>query len=202
MYILVQWFWKNRRKFSWREHRDWYRVLVAEVMLTRTRSETVEKIYRSFLEKFSKPEDLCNAPLKDVENFFKKIGLINRAKKLKEAVCLIINRYGGILPCSYNELLDLPGVGRYIARILLTRVCRKPVPFVDGNIARFARRFLGLHSISIEFVELWFEKTIPIELLEEVNIALLDFSAIICTARNPKCSICPLKIFCSSKKEY
>jgi A/G-specific adenine glycosylase len=195
--ILLKWFRENKRRFSWREYRDWYRVLVAEVMLIRTRSETVEKIYRGFLEKFPKPEDLCNASIEEIENFFKRIGLVNRARKLREAICLVISKYGGELPCLYEELLKLPGVGKYVARVLLTKVCRKPVPFVDGNIARFARRFLGVNNMSIEDVELWLEKAVPTEILENINIALLDFSAIICKARNPRCNSCPLRTLCS-----
>lgn len=169
-------------------------------MLIRTRSEVVERVYQLFLERFPKPEDLCRSDLEEVKAFFKNLGLIQRARKLKEVVCLILEKYGGVLPCSYIDLETLPGIGRYIAGVLLTRVCKIPTPFVDANIIRFAKRFLGVQDIDVENIETWFRESISKELLEEVNIALLDFSAIICTPRNPKCGICPLRTFCKSNK--
>ncbi|MEM4789434.1 MAG: hypothetical protein QXV06_06545 [Ignisphaera sp.] len=126
---LLKWFRANTRKFPWRECRDWYRVLVAEVMLIRTKSGTVEKVYKSFFDRFPKPEDLCNASIKEIKDFFTRLGLVQRAVRIQETICLIIEKYGGVLPCSYRELTSLPNVGRYIAKVLLTRICKKPITF-------------------------------------------------------------------------
>lgn len=165
-------------------------------MLIRTRSETVERIYEEFLKRFPRPEDLCSTGVEDIEVYFKRLGLIGRAERLKRAVHIIINEYEGSIPCNYKRLIAIPGVGRYIANVLLTRVCRNPTPFVDSNILRFARRFLGLENIDVNYVERWIAKAINRELLEDLNIALLDLSRVICKARKPRCCICILKDLC------
>lgn len=195
---LLKWFRVNARSFPWRGYRDWYRVLVAEVMLVRTKSETVEKIYRLFLEKFPKPEDLCKASVEEIKDIFKRLGLVQRAIRIREAVCLVLEKYGGMLPCSYEELISLPSVGRYIAKVLLTRVCNNPSPFIDANLIRVARRFLGLREVDVGYVEAWLEKLVHKDVLEDVNVALLDLAGTICKPRNPRCGVCPLNSFCVS----
>ncbi len=165
-------------------------------MLIRTRSETVEKVYREFLERFPRAEDLCSADPRDIEPFFKRLGLVQRAQRLHRAVCTILERYGNTIPCRIEELLQLPGVGGYVARVLMTRVCREPIPFVDTNVLRVARRFLGDSSISAEDVERWLLDYVPRHLLEDVNIALLDLAALVCKPRKPRCSACPLASWC------
>lgn len=199
---LLKWFRINARKFPWRECRDWYRILVAEVMLIRTKSEAVDKVYKLFFERFPTPEDLCRANVEEVKGFFAKLGLVQRAIRIQEAVCLILEKYRGTLPCNYRELTSLPSVGRYIAKVLLTRICGYPSPFIDTNVMRFAKRFLGLQKVSIDYVELWLEKSMDTDVLEEANIALLDLTSLVCKPRNPRCSICPLNNFCVSAKVF
>lgn len=197
--LVLSWFRRNRRRFLWREYRDWYRVLVAEVMLVRTRSETAEKVYRRFLDRFRNPEDLCGSSEEEVAEFFRQLGLVNRAKRLREAVCTVLTRYGGTIPCSFRELVSLPGVGRYIARVILTRVCGSPSPFIDANVLRFAGRFLGLEDVGVDYVEKWLERSVSREDLEDLNTALIDLAGLVCTPRNPKCGTCPVSALCSSR---
>ena len=192
----MNWFSKYGRRFPWRETRDWYRTLVAELMLIRTRSETVETVYREFLERFPQAENLCNANPKDIEPFFKRLGLVQRAQRLHKAVCTILEKYGGTIPCSIEELFQLPGVGNYIARVLMTRVCKEPVPFVDTNILRVTRRFLGNPNIGADHAERWLLSSVPRHLLENVNIALLDLAALVCKPKRSRCDICPLTTWC------
>lgn len=195
--VLLQWFKQNARMLPWRRYRDWYRVLVAEVMLVRTRSEVISRVYEEFLATFPSPEDLCRSRVDDVESFFRRLGLVQRARRLREAVCTIVERFGGVLPCNYSDLIALPGVGRYIANVLLTRVCGTPTPFVDTNIARFVKRFLGLQSVDVGFVEDWLKRSASREVLEDLNIALLDLAGLVCKSRKPLCHSCPLRRFCN-----
>ncbi len=167
-------------------------------MLIRTRSETVEKVYREFLEKFPRAEDLCSANPRDVEPFFKRLGLVQRAQRLHRAVCTILEKYGNTIPCRIEELFQLPGVGNYVARVLMTRVCREPLPFVDTNVLRVARRFLGDPNIDTDDAERWLLDSVPRPLLENVNIALLDLAALVCKPKRPRCSACPLASWCKA----
>ena len=193
---LLNWFSTHGRRFPWRETRDWYRVLVAEFMLIRTRSEVVERVYREFLERFPTPEHLCKADLHDVETFFKRLGLVQRSSRLRNTVCHILQEYGGDMPCSFDELNRLPGIGRYVAHVLLTRVCGKVTPFVDTNVLRVLRRFLGDERIDTESAERWLSSTVPKHVLEQVNIAILDLAALVCKPKRALCISCPLASWC------
>lgn len=193
---LLSWFSRHGRRFPWRETRDWYRVLVAEFMLIRTRSEVVEKVYREFLERFPTPEHLCRADIRDVETFFKRLGLVQRSYRLHSTVCHILQKYGGAMPCSFDELSKLPGIVRYVAHVLLTRVCEEAVPFVDTNVLRVLRRFLGDENLDTESAERWLLSTVPKHVLEQVNIALLDLAALVCKPRRALCTLCPLANWC------
>jgi len=197
--LLLSWYKLNKRRFPWRETRDWYKCLVAEFLLVRTRSETVNKVYRDFLERFPTPQELCRASEEEILVFFKRLGLLNRAYRLKQTVCTIV--YKGVFPCSYTELTKLPGIGDYVARVLLTRVCSDPQPFVDSNVLRVMSRFLGLDKVSKERVCEWIERSVPKDILEEVNLALLDLAATVCKPRNPRCFQCPLQTMCMSAKK-
>ncbi len=194
---LLEWFRVHGRLFPWRITRDWYRVVVAEFMLIRTRSEVVDRVYREFIDRFPRPEDLCNASDEEIKCFFKKIGLIYRASRLKEVVCRVLRDYRGVFPCSEKDLDALPGIGRYLRNVLMTRICGVPRPFVDTNILRFLSRFLG-HRVDVDYAEQWLLKEVPVQLLEDVNIALLDLAAMICKPRKPLCGECPLRSWCRS----
>lgn len=197
---LLRWFAEQGRRFPWRESTaGWYEILVAEIMLQRTRAETVLKIYREFLSRYPTPQELCKADEDDLRSFFKRLGLINRASRLKHAVCVIIERFGGRPPCSADKLKAVPGIGDYIASVLLSRVCGIPTPFVDSNVVRVMSRVLGVtgrFSDVKEVVERAIAEGVPSELLVNVNTAIIDLAALICKPKRPRCGQCPLRNVC------
>ncbi len=193
---LIEWFRRYGRTFPWRESRNWYEVLIAEVMLVRTRSETVAKVYREFLNRFPTPQDLCRASIEEVESFFKKLGLVNRGRRLRNAVCAIVEQYNSNLPCSEDELLKLDGVGKYIARVLLTQVCGVPKPFVDTNIKRVLSRLTG-RELDYSTAEAILLQCVPSDKMWIVCVALLDLAALVCKPRKPECRSCPIASYCA-----
>jgi len=193
---LLNWWRHNKRDFPWRRTNNWYHILVAEFMLIRTRSETVERAYNDFIQHFPTPEALCNASASDIVKHFEKLGLPKRGLRLHKAVCTILEKYRESIPCDRRELLSLPGVGEYIAAVILTKVCSEPEPFVDSNVLRVLSRLLGTY-LRASAARNVLKTLIPAELLEEVNIGLLDLAAVVCKPRKPRCAECPLSSYCN-----
>ncbi|MCC6047441.1 MAG: A/G-specific adenine glycosylase [Desulfurococcaceae archaeon] len=194
---LMEWFRRSGRKFPWRGEVGWYGILLAEFLLVRTRSEVAERAFHELLSRFPTPENLCSAGVVPVREIFERIGLPSRAERLVTTVCTILREYGGRIPCDYQELLKLPGVGDYIARVVLSRVCGKHVAFVDSNVLRILTRFLGARLSVTKAAEL-LERYIPKGELLYVNVALLDLGALVCKPRKALCYICPLTPRCST----
>ncbi len=192
---LVGWFREFGRKFPWRGDVGWYGVLLAEFLLVRTRSEVAERAFYELISRLPTPEALCSAGVAPVREVFKRIGLPSRAERLVATVCKVLRERGGVLPCDYRELVRLPGVGDYIARVVLSRVCGEHVAFVDSNVLRVISRFLGVRLGLAEVAEL-LEKSVPKGELLNVNVALLDLGALVCKPRKTLCPLCPLSLRC------
>lgn len=189
---LLKWFKQNMRYFPWRRQGESaYNILIAELLLTRTLSTKVAKVYLPFIERFSCPESLVTTSVEVIEQFLTPLGLQrNRAKGVKKLAEVLVDKYGGKVPNSYGELLDLPYVGKYIAHAVLCFAYGYQVPIVDVNVLRIAKR---VFDITLE-EEVWdkFAYLIPKGKAREFNYALLDFAALVCRAKKPLCTECPL----------
>lgn len=192
---ILDWFNKHGRRFPWRGEVGWYGVLVAEFMLIRTRSEVAEKVFIEFIRKYPEPEFLCSSSLGDISGYFKRLGLPSRAERLVAAVCTILSSYGKMIPCDYDKLRELPGVGDYIARVLLSRVCNEHYAFVDSNIVRVLSRFSG-RLLKTSEVSRILEKAFANKELLAINIALIDLGSLVCKPKKPHCPKCPIKELC------
>lgn len=193
---LLRWFRAHARDLPWRKRSDWYSIVVAEVMLIRTRSEVVVRSYEEFMLRYPSPEALCQADDGELRRFFKALGLPERGPALKRLTCTVLEAYGGDLPCSIEELLKLPYVGRYVASVLLARVCGKPAVFVDTNVRRVVGRMTGQEGIPADRVEQLLKREVPKDLVGRVNLALLDLAHAFCKPRRPRCASCPLRGWC------
>ena len=192
---ILNWFRKHGRRFPWRGEVGWYGVLIAEFMLIRTRSEVAERTFYEFVRAFPKPDLICSTDHKEVVKYFRKIGLPTRAERLINAVCTILSKYGGEIPCDYRKLRELPGVGDYIARVLLSRVCGKHYAFVDSNIVRILSRFSGKLLSTLEAARI-LEEAFTSKDLTPINIALIDLGSLVCKPKRPYCLECPVKEVC------
>ncbi len=204
---LMEWFEQNRRDFSWRRTKEPYRVLVAEMMLQKTTTKQVEGVYDKFISKFPGPHALSRSPLRRVEVAIRPLGMEHlRARRLKRLASYLTANCGGRVPDSAEKLMGLPGVGRYIANGVRCFAFGHDVPMVDTNIVRVLQRVFGITSSKArprtddtvwEFVG----KLIPSGKGREVNLALLDFGGLVCTARKPKCPVCPMREICEAYKK-
>ena len=112
---LLTWYDRGHRILPWREKPDAYRVWISEIMLQQTRVEAVRPYYDRFLQAFPNVSRLADAPEEEVLKLWEGLGYYSRARNLKKAATQIRERYGGVIPDTYEALLQLPGIGSYTA---------------------------------------------------------------------------------------
>jgi len=201
---LIEWYKSNRRQFSWRKNiRDPYEVLVCEVMGQQTQASRIEEFLPRFLKKFPTIRSLSSARQSEVIKQWQGLGYNRRALNLHRAAKELQSKHSSHFPNTEDELLELPGIGKYTARAILIFAFNKPVATVDVNIQRLLSRLCRkmpdrdtmLPSNTI--FELG-ESILPAKKSRLWHEALMDFGATICTKRNPKCNDCPLFDQCRS----
>ena len=203
--IILRWWKQNKRNFSWRQTSDPYKILCSEIMLQQTNGDKVEPIYINFIDRYPNIYKLNNECLKEIEEIIKTLGLIKRASFLKNTAEIIINRHGGKVPRDKFNLMELPGVGHYIADAVLCFAFGSSRGVLDTNTIRILERVFDIKS----------EKSRPrtdpklrkkINLLignnkcRDYNYALLDFAALVCKKRSPNCLECPVEDLCDYVK--
>lgn len=200
---LLAWGRKNRRSFPWRETSDPFEVLVAEVLLRRSRAGTVARVHRHLFDRWPEAPDLAGAEAPEVEDVIRPAGLVSRAEGLVRLATQVVER-GGV-PNTRDGLLELHGVGEYTAAATLQVVFAKRVASVDAVSARVYRRFFGETDVEHKAVddELWalVEEVMPRRAVREWNWAVLDLAAEVCVPRNPRCGECPLDARCAYAEE-
>lgn len=141
---ILRWYSKHRRDLPWRKTRNPYRILVSEVMLQQTQVDRVVPKYREFLRRFPHVSALARAPRSEVITLWAGLGYNRRALYLKDAAAMIVNTYRGSFPKNIDALKQLPGIGEYTARAILSFSFDQPVAVLDTNHRQFYRRiFFG-----------------------------------------------------------
>jgi A/G-specific adenine glycosylase len=195
---LLRWGRRNRRGFPWRSETDPFRILVAEVLLQRSRGKTVAGVYRALFERWPDAEHLARARVDSIRATIRPLGLVRRAETLRELAREIVRR-GGV-PRTAEGLLDLPGVGPYAAHATLAVAFGRRVPTVDGVTARVYRRYFGLPGDRPASADpdLWglVGEVTPRRNVREWNWAVLDLASSVCLPRRPRCGECPLEPHC------
>jgi A/G-specific adenine glycosylase len=209
---LLAWWEKNGRRYPWREgwaRTDPYYILVAETMLQRTRADQVAQVYGDFLKEFPTLSSLASAVPEDVEKYFRRLGITYRSARLIETARHIIEKGGGRIPHSREELLRIPGVGEYIADALLAFAFGEHVLAIDANVARIITRYFGLEvrkearrdpRVRRELKAVL--EAVPRGRAAEFNWALIDLAASVCVPRRPRCAGCPIRGGCTYFKNH
>ncbi|TAK54604.1 MAG: A/G-specific adenine glycosylase [Bacteroidetes bacterium] len=201
---LLRWYRKERRPFLWRNTSDPYEILVSEIMLQQTQASRVQEKLPVFLERFPDFKSLAKASKADVIRAWRGMGYNNRAVRLQELARVIVHEYGGTLPGEPALLMTLPGIGKYTAYAVTCFGFGKRVSVVDVNIRRVLSRIFGRMNSPLEVKnekEVW---NLAAQVLARDayswNQALMELGATYCKARSTRCSECPVKEYCSSRK--
>ena len=198
---LLAWYQRHKRDLPWRRTRDPYAIWLSETMLQQTRVDTVIPYYERFLARFPTVQALADAEPDAVTQLWSGLGYYSRARNLHAAARKIATEHGGELPSDVAALRELPGVGRYTAGAVASIAFDRAAPIVDGNVARVLARLMDLRgelTSPVMQARLWEEA----EALArgprpgDLNQALMELGALICTPRTPKCLLCPLRELC------
>lgn len=196
---LAKWFKKNGRTFPWRSTSDPYSILMAEMMLRRTTAAAVSRVYPNFMNRFNTPKKLAQARITTIESMIVGLGLQKtRAKHLQEVGIRLSKEYNGVVPSSFDELVKLPGVGRYVASAVLNFAFEKSTPLVDGNVLHLLSRVFGIDFVDSYDDTAWkFIETFgPIISSKILYWSIIDLVALICLRQTPRCSNCPISNVC------
>lgn len=207
---LVAWFDRSQRDLRWRQAHnatDPYRILVSEVMLQQTTVAAVGPFYERFLNRFPDAATLAGAPEDDVLAHWAGLGYYARARNLHRAAKAIVDE-GGEFPRELAAILALPGVGRYTAGAVSSIAFNARAPIVDANVARVLSRVLAIEGdlkTARNQQTLWQAATqiVSVESVEprEVNPAMMELGALLCTPKNPRCPACPVNDLCAARAQ-
>lgn len=197
---LLGWAKNNFRSFPWRQKRNPYSVLVAEILLRRTTASAVSKIFETFMSQYPDIEAIEKADKVSLEKLLLKIGYNKqRANILKGIAKYVIDHYNRQIPQNRKELLEIPHVGDYTANAILSLGYGVPTAMVDSNVIRIINRLFMKHmpkKSSLVIIQKIANMLATEEDNQLYNLALLDFGALICTYGTPKCKICPFTKIC------
>jgi len=200
---LLDWYRRHGRNLPWRSTDDPYHILVSEVMLQQTQVDRVLPKYYEWLEKYPSLAALADAPEHDVATTWRPLGYNVRPKRLQSIAREAVSRFGGRLPSDEATLLSFKGIGRYTAGAIRSFAFGERAAILDTNVARVLFRvFIGQGDPASHEMKqrLWrvSEALVPHRHVFDFNQALMDLGATVCTARKPRCLVCPLARMCRS----
>jgi len=212
---MLTWFSQNARDLPWRRTRDPYAIWVSEIMLQQTQVKTVLPFWERWIRELPTIESVARARSQKIHKLWEGLGYYTRVRNLQKAAQMILQKHDGKFPKRFEDILALPGIGRYTAGAISSIAFNRPAPILDGNVMRVLTRIFGIAENPREKEtnhRLW-------QMAEELvlcsknqnqnsksacshlNQSLMELGALVCTPRNPQCAACPAKKLCIAFKE-
>lgn len=198
---LVKWYVDNKRSLPWRETTDPYKIWLSEVILQQTRVNQGLPYYQVFLRTYPSIIELARAPEQEVLRLWQGLGYYTRARNLHKCAKSVVESHNGKFPGTFDELEKLPGIGHYTAAAIASFAFGQPVAVLDGNVFRILSRIFGIDTpINSKEGKKRFSG-LAHELISKKdpalhNQAVMEFGALFCTPKNPKCPDCPFNTTC------
>ena len=200
---LLSWYRQNGRALPWRTTDDPYHILVSEVMLQQTQVDRVLPKYEEWLGRYPSLDALAKADEADVVQTWRPLGYNIRPRRLQAIAREAVERYDGRLPDDEATLRSFKGIGPYTAGAIMSFAFRQRAAIVDTNVARVLYRiFVGsgdpkAHAMKRQLWDLS-RAVLPRRDVFDFNQALMDLGALVCTARKPRCLVCPMRGMCQT----
>lgn len=184
------------------EHSNALELLIAVMLSAQTTDASVNKLTKTLFQKYKTVEDYALAPLSQLENDLRTIGLYrNKAKNVKAMAQMLIDVYGGEVPGNHDQLQTLPGVGRKTANVVISEWFKVPAIAVDTHVERISKRLkIAFQNDSVLEVEKKLMKNIPKERWIKTHHQMIFFGRYHCKAMNPDCQNCHLIDLCREPK--
>ncbi|TDF99393.1 endonuclease III [Paenibacillus piri] len=184
-------------------HSNPFELTIAVLLSAQCTDETVNKVTASLFQKYKTPEDYIAVPIEELEQDIRRIGLYrNKAKNIQALCVLLLDKYGGSIPEQHEQLVELPGVGRKTANVVMSNAFGVPAIAVDTHVERVSKR-LGMANLkdSVLEVEKKLMKLVPKDEWTLTHHRLIFFGRYHCKAQNPQCGVCPLVEMCREGKK-
>lgn len=201
---LLEWYDKNKREMVWRDRMNPYYTWISEIMLQQTRIEAAKDYFVRFVEELPDVQSLAEVQEERLLKLWEGLGYYNRARNLKKAAELMVEKYGGELPADFDLLLELPGIGPYTAGAIASIAYNIKAPAVDGNVLRVLMRYLKCDD---DIMKMSVRRKVENMLLEimperpgDFNQAIMELGEVVCIPNGtPLCEKCPLQESCQAK---
>jgi A/G-specific adenine glycosylase len=220
---LLAWFARHARDLPWRHTLDPYAIWVSEIMLQQTQVKTAIPYWDRWLRELPNARALADAPPDKVLKLWEGLGYYTRARNLQKAAQQIVREQRGKFPTAVEDILALPGVGRYTAGAIASIAFNQPAPILDGNVIRVLTRLFGigedprekktnarLWSLAESLVHTAARGRKQFSILNfqfsiagscsALNQSLMELGALVCTPRQPRCEDCPVRRHCQARK--
>lgn len=197
---LKEWFKEEKRDFPWRKNPSPYAVWISEVMLQQTQASVVISFFERWMKRFPTIEALAKAHEEEIMKLWEGLGYYSRARNLHRAAKYLLEHHKGELPQSYEQLIEVKGIGPYTAGAILSFAFHQKAPAVDGNVARVVARLFCVEddicapSTQKKLRELTFS-ILPSDEPWVMMEGLIELGATVCK-KNPDCEKCPLQLTC------
>ena len=204
---LLEWYDKQKRTLPWRSKPTPYRVWVSEIMLQQTRVEAVKPYFERFMKALPTVRKLAACPEEELLKLWEGLGYYNRVRNMQKTAQILVQENKGELPAQFDELMKLPGIGKYTAGAISSIAFGIPVPAVDGNVLRVITRITAdERDISKDSVKQSIardiQEIIPMRKAGDFNQALIELGAIVCVPNGPaKCHECPVAHLCEARQK-
>jgi len=176
--------------------RDRFKLLVSAILSTRTRDEQTIKAVKKLFSVVKKPDDLLKLSVEEIDELIRDVGFHRvKAKKIKELAEIIVNRYDSRIPDEFEELIKLPGVGRKVANLFLSRIGKHAIA-IDTHVHRISNRMGIVRTKDVKETEKALREIVPKEFWNSLNKCFVGFGQTICKPRKPLCNECPFNDFC------
>jgi A/G-specific adenine glycosylase len=217
---LLNWFTANARDLPWRRTRDPYAVWVSEIMLQQTQVKTVIPYFERWMRELPNVHALANASSEKIHKLWEGLGYYTRVRNMQKAAQSILENQGGKFPHNYEDILALPGIGRYTAGAISSIAYNEATPILDGNVIRVLTRVFGIREnarATETMARLWQMADQLVQAAQHrsrfiihdshigpcsaFNQSLMELGALICTPRQPQCEACPVSRLCIARRE-
>jgi A/G-specific adenine glycosylase len=219
---LLDWFAQNARDLPWRRTLDPYAIWVSEIMLQQTQVKTVIPYWERWLRELPDVATLAAATEQRLLKHWEGLGYYTRVRNLHKAALHVVTQHGGVFPRDFGAILELPGVGRYTAGAISSIAFNAPAPILDGNVIRVLTRLFAIAENprnKTTNAQLWQLATRLVEAAaplthhalhitglaisgscSALNQSLMELGATVCTAQNPHCPRCPVRVHCAAHR--
>jgi A/G-specific adenine glycosylase len=211
---LLPWYAVNARDLPWRRTKDPYAIHVSEIMLQQTQVKTVIPFWERWLRELPTIAAAADASPDKLHKLWEGLGYYTRVRNLQKAAQVIVREHGGEFPERFEDVLALPGIGRYTAGAICSIAFNQPVPILDGNVIRVLTRIFGiganpkakatnqrLWKLAEALVSSAARGAAATDACSRLNQSLMELGALVCTPRQPQCPLCPARRCCVAFRE-